>query len=115
MNYHDLSGADPLDAYLGRMLKNWISSKNQPGEREKQRLLRNAASVGGDQKLIWKALRLFPVLLRWLVDNVLIGPADQPLMYSLSTDYASSKSSNLMVLSAKQGLLQSLSMRLGVA
>lgn len=115
MNYHNLLGADPLDATIGRMLKNWISSKNPPGEGEKQRLLRNAASLDGDPKLIWKAVRLIPVLLRWLFDNVLIGPADQPLTYSLSTEFATSRSSNLMVLMAKQDLLQRMSLQLGVA
>lgn len=115
MNYHNLLSADPLDAHIGRMLKNWISSMNQPGENEKQQLLRNAASLDGDPKLIWKAVHLIPVLLLWLVDNVLIGPADQPLTYSLSTEFATSRTSNLMVLMAKQDLLQRLSLQLGVA
>ncbi|MCH7586476.1 MAG: hypothetical protein IIC78_00320 [Chloroflexi bacterium] len=115
MNYHELEGADPLDATIGRMLKNWISSVSQPGEGEKQRLLRTAASLGGDPTAIWKAIRLLPVLLHWLVDNVLIGPADQPLTYSLSTEFATSRSSNLMILMAKQDILQRLSLQMGVA
>ena len=115
MNYHDLLGADPLDAHIGRVLKNWISSKNQPGEREKQRLLRNVTSPGGDQKLVWKVLHHIPVLLLWVVNNILIGPADQPLTYSIATEYDSSKTSNLMLLMAKQDLLTRLSLHLGVA
>ena len=115
MNYHDLSSADPLDATLGRILKNWISSKNPSADRAKQRLLRNAASLGGDSKAIWKVVWLIPGLLRWFIENILIGPADQPATYSLSTEYASSKSANLMILMAKQDLLQPLSLQLGVA
>jgi hypothetical protein len=114
MRYPRLLGSDPDDAIISRYLKNWIAGKTPLGRDEKTRLLIAAESIQNHPALLWQLLLLFPAALHWLLDNIFIGPADQPMFQSLSAEYAFSATSDLTILLAKRGVLQSLPIQLGV-
>jgi hypothetical protein len=114
MKYPELRDEDLYDATIARYLKNWIAGKKPLGKDEKARLLESAGLIQSRSTIIWRILLFIPTLLRWLLDNILIGPADQPMFHSLSPEYAFSKSSDLTILLAKRGILQSLPIQLGV-
>ena len=115
MNYPDLLGTDPMDGTVGNILKTWIKQYRIPREKERAKLLRAAAALEVEKA---SSLNIWPLILtsiRWLVENIFIGSADQPMSYSLSAEYAFSKSNNLTILMAKRGALDSFSIQMGVA
>ena len=120
MKYPDTSGpefssSDPLDAFIGRTLKIWINSFRRPGENEKARLLREAAVMEIKKNWLLAAWLLATALIKWMVENLFIGSADQPMIYSLSVEHVYSQRNNLNVLLAKRMALDSYPMQLGVA
>lgn len=114
MRYPRLLGTDPDDAIISRYLKNWIAGKTPLGRDEKTRLLIAAESMQSPSALLWQMLLIIPAMLRWLLDNIFIGPADQSMFHSLSAEYAFSATSDLTILLAKRGVLQSLPIQMGV-
>ena len=111
----DISGADPLDAFIGRTLKIWINSFRAPGDNEKALLLREAAVIEIKKNWLLVSWLLVLSLFRWLAENLLLGSADQPAIYSFSVAHVYSKNNNLNILMAKRIALDSYPIQLGVA
>jgi hypothetical protein len=111
----ELSGSDPLDAFIGRTLKIWINAFRRPGENEKARLLREAAVMEIKKNWLLAAWLFATAFVKWIFENLLIGSADQPMIYSLSVEHVYSKRNSLNILMAKRMALDSYPMQLGVA
>ena len=111
----ELSGTDPLDAFIGRTLKIWINSFRRPGEHEKALLLREAAVIEIKKNWLLVSWLLVLSLVRWLTENFFLGSADQPAIYSLSVEHAYIKNKNLNILMAKRIALDSYPIQMGVA
>lgn len=104
-----------MDGTLSMILKTWIKQYRIPREKEKVKLLRAAAALEVETA---SSLNIWPLILtsiRWVVENIFIGSADQPMSYSLSAEHAFSKSNNLTILMARGGALDSYSIQMGVA
>jgi hypothetical protein len=115
MKYPDLLGTDPMDGTVGNILKTWIKQYRIPREKERAKLLRAAAALEVEKA---SSLNIWPLILtsiRWLLKNVFIGSADQPMLYPLSAEHSFSKSNNLTIFMAKRGALDFYSIQMGVA
>jgi hypothetical protein len=111
----EFSSSDPLDAFIGRTLKIWINSFRQPGNIEKARLLRTAAALERERGGLLGIWLLAVASVRWLVENIFLGSADQPMFYSLSVEHVYSKTNNFNILMAKRIALDSYPIQMGVA
>jgi hypothetical protein len=115
MKYPDLLGTDPMDGTLGSILTTWIKQYRIPRENERAKLLRAAAALEREKA---SSLNIWPLVLksiRWVVENIIIGTADQPMSYSLLAEDAFSKSNNLTILMAKRNTLDSYSLQMDLA
>ena len=115
MKYPDLRRTDPFDGTISMTLKTWIRQYRIPREKERANLLRAAAALEREKA---SSLNIWPLVLksvRWVVENIIIGPADQPMSYSLSAEHAFSKSNSLTIIMAKRGALDFFSIQMGIA
>lgn len=110
---HEISGSDPLDTFIGRTLKIWINSFRGPGEKEKVWLLQAAAAMENERSGLLGTCLMVLASLRWLIENLFFGSADQSMTYSLSAEHAFSQSNNLTLLMAKRGALDSYPIQMG--
>ena len=115
MKYPDLLGTDPMDGTVGSILKAWIKQYRIPREKERVKLLRAAAALEREKASSWNIWPLVLKSIRWVVQNIIIGAADQPMNYSPSAEHAFSKSNTLTILMAKRNTLDSYSLQMDLA
>jgi hypothetical protein len=115
MKYPDLQGTDPMDGTLSMILKTWIKQYRIPREKEKAKLLRAAAALEVEKASSLNIWSLILTSIRWVVENIFIGSADQPMSYSFSAEHAFSKSNSLTIIMAKRGALDFFSIQMSIA
>lgn len=118
MSSRNGSGTDPLDVYIGRLLKNWLAQQSPPGG-SKALLLRAASlnpTVGRKHLVLVPALMQLMHAFRRAFMVLFLHPVKQPVMYSFLAErsFSSSGYYDLSQRIARNDPLQSLLPGMGI-